>query len=94
MCGESRWPNTPRTSSNLLVPSLGFHCRSRASVSYGVLVINRRTASTGAATAPPPRASKAQRKTPFPTQAKLYATTASSSDETEAPRRRPRTALV
>ena len=39
------------------------------------------------------RASKAQRKTPFP-QARLSATAASSSDETEAPRRRPRTALV
>ena len=47
----------------LLVCNLGgdwlSQCRSGASVSYAVLVINRRTASTRAATTPPPRAAKA-----------------------------------
>ena len=37
---------------------------------------------------------KSAAQDPFPTQAKLSATAASSSDETEAPHRRPRTALV
>ena len=37
---------------------------------------------------------KSAAQDPIPTQAKLYAAAASSSDETEAPRRRPRTALV
>ena len=74
-----------RAKPDLLVCNLGgdwlSQCRSGASVSYAVLVINRRTASTRAATAPSPRASKAPRKTPFPTQAELYAALTSSDVE-------------